>query len=196
MRSIMLSLLMGFFLLAADGRAQVDVQVQPEMQILVLMLKEAIPQSNGMPMVTVQLGKVLLRNGEYAEELPIRLNEMRQLSGLLQKQFRLYCGPNRFGIFKYAAVPNERKPKKSNNYLEAMPMDQDDTVQAMINKTRLQADISNLLNLTLEEASTAAQNETQFKETFAKAQSAEIALLQNGKKSKTPLFFVPVKVQN
>jgi hypothetical protein len=187
--------LLGLVVLTVEGSAQVSVQVQPEMQVLALMFKENVQSGNNLPIVRVQLGKVLLRNGEFVRELSMRLNEANKLPDLLQKQFRLYCGPNHFGIFKYASVPDEHKPKKNNEYLEAIPIDQDSTVQAMITKTRLQTDIQNLLNMSVEEATAAAQNEGTFKETLAKARDAEGALLQKGKVGKAPLFFVPIQAQ-
>jgi hypothetical protein len=163
------------------------------MKILVLIAKEHIAQDNGLPMAKVQLGKILLRNGRFVKEIPLDLRETKQLPDLLKEQFRLYRGPMQFGIYKYVSVPDERKPRKGNDYLGAIPIDKDATVQAMIAKTSEQADILNLLNMTVEEAAAAAKNETKLKETLAKAEAAEIALLQNGKLDKAPLFFVPVK---
>jgi hypothetical protein len=195
MKRVAAIVLLGFAVLAVEGSAQVNVQVQPEMQILALMFKEKVASSEGLPMVRVQVGKVLLRDGGFVRELPVRMNEMNKLPELLQKQFRLYCGPNHFGIFKYAPVPGERKPKKNGDYLEVIPVDQDATVQAIINKTRLDADIQNLLNMSVEEATSAAQNETTLKDTLAKAKAAESTLLQSGKVGKAPLFFVPIQAQ-
>jgi len=182
-------------MLTAESKAQVDVQYQPEMQILVLMLKEDIAQNSGLPLIRVQLSKILLRNGEFIKELPLRSQEMRLLPELLKEQFRLYRGPKQFGIFKYVAVPNERKPKRSENYISAIPVDRDATIQTITAETREQADILNLLNMSVDEAATAVRNETKLSESLAKAEATEIALLKDGKMGKAPLFFVPVKTQ-
>jgi hypothetical protein len=195
MKPLVASLLLWVALPLIEAKAQVDVQFQPEMQILVLMLKAPVTHENGLPMAKVGLSKVLLRNGEFVKELPVRFNELNKLPDLLNEEFRLYRGPKQFGIYKYLAVPNERKPKKGDSYLQAIPIDKDATVQAMTLKTREQADLLNLLNMTVEEAASAVQNETKLKESLAKAEAAEIALLQTGKLEKAPLFFVPVKAQ-
>jgi hypothetical protein len=188
-------LLLGLTLFTAQGFTQIRVQVKPEMEVLVLMFKEKISLNDGLPMVRVELGKVLMRDGGFVRELPMRPNEIYRISELLQQQFRLYCGPKHFGVYTYAPVPNERKPKKSNYYLEAIPIDQDVTIQAMIAKSRIEADIQNLLKMTVEEATAATKNESTLKETLNKAISAEFVLLQNGKTSKVPLFFVPIRIQ-
>lgn len=195
MRVLMIGLLVVVVVSAAHVNAQVDVQFQPEMKILVLIVKENVTQDNGLPMAKVQLSKILLRNGKFVKELQLDLSETKQLSNLLKEQFRLYRGPMQFGIYKYMSVPEDRKPRKGNDYLAAIPIDKDATVQAMIAKTSEQADILNLLNMTVEEAASVAKNETKLKETLAKAEAAEVALLQNGKLDKAPLFFVPVKAQ-
>jgi hypothetical protein len=181
---------------ALAAGAQVDVEVQPEMRILVLMLKKHISQDDGLPMVKVQMGKVLLRNGRYVKELPLRPKEMRLHSEMLKEKFRLYRGPMQFGIFKYASVADENKPKKGDDYLKAIPVDKDATVQAMTAQTKEQADILNLLNLTVEEAAAAVKNETKLNDSLAKAEATEIVLLQQGKLNDAPLFFVPVKANN
>jgi hypothetical protein len=196
MRILIASLLVVVAVSAAQVNAQVDVQFQPEMKILVLIAKEHVTQDNGLPMAKVQLGKILLRNGRFVKELPLDVREALQLPNLLKEQFRLYRGPMQFGIYKYMSVPDERKPRKGNDYLGAIPVDKDATVQAMIAKTSEQADILNLLNMTVEEAAAAAKNENKLKETLAKAEAAEVGLLQNGKLEKAPLFFVPVKAHN
>lgn len=188
-------LLLSLTLFTAQGHAQVRVQVKPEMEVLVLILKERVSLNDGLPLVRVELSKVLMRDGGFVRELPLRQNEIFRISELLQQQFRLYCGPKHFGIFTYAPVPNERKPKKNNYYLEAIPINQDVTIQAMIAKTRIEADIQNLLKMTVEEASAATQNESTLKDTLNKAMSAEFVLLQNGKINKMPLFFVPIRIQ-
>ena len=193
MRSLIVSLLFWVAIPATEGRAQVDVQFQPEMQILVLMLKEPASLESGLPMAKVRLGKILLRDGQFVKELPLHFNEMKLLPEMLKEQFRLYRGPMQFGIYKYASVPDERKPKKSEDYLGAMPVDKDATVRALTAKTRDQADILSLLNMTVEEAASAVHSEAKLDESLAKAQAAEIALLQIGKLGKGPLFFVPVK---
>ena len=195
MRPLAGFLLLCTFMLTAESKAQVDVQYQPEMQILVLMLKEDIAQNSGLPLIRVQLSKILLRNGEFIKELPLRSQEMRLLPELLKEQFRLYRGPKQFGIFKYVAVPNERKPKRSENYISAIPVDRDATIQTITAETREQADILNLLNMSVDEAATAVRNETKLSESLAKAEATEIALLKDGKMGKAPLFFVPVKTQ-
>jgi len=195
MRPLAGCLLLCVFILTAESKAQVDVQYQPEMQILVFMLKEDIAQNSGLPLIRVQLGKILLRNGGFIKELPLRSQEMRLLPELLKEQFRLYRGPKQFGIFKYAAVPDERKPRKSENYISAIPVDRDATIQAITAETREQADILNLLNMSVDEAATAVQNETKLNESLAKAEATETSLLKEGKLGKTPLFFVPVKTQ-
>jgi hypothetical protein len=195
MKSLVMGLLVGIVLPAIEARAQVDVQFQPEMQILVLMLKPPVLKDNGLPIAKVELSKVLLRDGTFVKELPVRFNEVNKLPELLKEQFRLYRGPKLFGIYKSLAVPDGRKPKKGDSYLEAIPIDKDSTIQAMTIKTREQADLLNLLNMTAEEAASAVQNESKLKDSLAKAEAAEIALLQAGKMPKTPLFFVPVKAQ-
>jgi hypothetical protein len=195
MKRLAASLLLYAFFAASNAKAQVDVQYQPEMQILVLMLKENIAQDNGLPLIKVQLGKILLRNGGFVKELPVRPQEMRLLSSLLKEQFRLYRGPKQFGIYKYVSVSDERKPKKSGDYIGAIPVDRDATVQAIAADAREQTDILNLLNMSVDEASTAVHNETKLITSLEKAEATEIALLQNGKLDKVPLFFVPVKAQ-
>lgn len=136
MKSLVVSLLFWVALPATELKAQVDVQFQPEMQILVLMLKAPVLHDNGLPMAKVGLSKVLLRDGAFVRELPMRFNELNKLPELLKEQFRLYRGPKQFGIYKYLTVPDERKPKKGDNYLQAIPVDKDATVQAMTVKTR------------------------------------------------------------
>jgi hypothetical protein len=195
MKSLIASMLFCMVVSTVEVKAQVDVQVQPEMQILVLMLKEHIPQDNGLPIVKVELGKVLLRNGGFIKELPIRPQEMKLREEMLKQQFRLYRGPMQFGIYKYASLPEERKPKKGDSFIGAIPVDRDATVQAMTAQTKEQADILNLLNLTVEEAAAAVKSETKLNDSLAKAEAAEIALLRTGKLDKAPLFFVPVKAQ-
>ena len=195
MKSLVVSLLFGVALLATEVNAQVDVRFQPEMQVLVLMLKAPVLRDSGLPMAKVELSKVLLRDGAFVRELPMRFNELNRLPELLKEQFRLYRGPKQFGIYKYLAVPDERKPKKGDYYLQAIPVDKDATVQAMTAKTREQADLLNLLNMTVEEATSAVQNESKLNDSLAKAEASEIALLQAGKLGKAPLFFVPVKPQ-
>jgi hypothetical protein len=195
MKSLVVSLLFWVALPTSEVRAQVDVQFQPEMQILVLVLKPPVFHDSGLPMAKVELSKVLLRDGAFVKELPVRFNELNRLPELLKEQFRLYRGPKQFGIYKYLAVPDGRKPKKGDSYLQAIPIDKDATVQAMTVKTREQADLLNLLNMTVEEAASAVQNESKLNDSLAKAEAAEIALLQTGKLEKAPLFFVPVKAQ-
>jgi hypothetical protein len=195
MRLFAASLLLCAVISVSESKAQVDVQYQPEMQILVLMLHEPIAQDSGLPIIKVKLGKILLRNGGFVKELPVHFQEMRLLPDLLKQQFRLYRGPKQFGIYKYVSVPDERKPKKNEDYISAIPVDRDATVQAIAAETREQADILNLLNMSVEEAATAVQNETKLNESLAKAEATEIVMLKNGKLDKVPLFFVPVKAQ-
>jgi hypothetical protein len=196
MRLFVASLLLCVFVSASPAYAQVDVQYQPEMQVLVLMLKEQIAQDSELPIVKVQLGKILLRNGAFVKELPVRFEEMRLLPELLKEKFRLYRGPKQFGIYKYMSIPADRKPKKGGDYIRAIPVNKDETIQAISAETREQADILNLLNMSVEEAAAAAKNESKLNESLAKAESTEIALLKTGKLDKAPLFFVPVKAQN
>ena len=196
MRLFAVGLLLCAVLSTSESNAQVDVQYQPEMQILVLMLKEHIAQDGGLPLVRVELGKILLRNGAFVKELPVRFKETRLLPELLKEKFRLYRGPKQFGIYKYVSVPGDRKPKKSGDYISAIPVNKDETIQAISAETREQADILNLLNMSIEEAAAAAKNESKLNESLAKAESTEIALLKAGKLDKAPLFFVPVKAQN
>ncbi len=195
MKTLIISLLLFTFMAAPAAIAQIDVRYQPEMQILVLMLEERIPQNDGLPMMRVRMGKIMLRDGAFAKSLPMKLQDTGFLPKLMKEQFRLYRGPKQFGIYKYAAVPDGQKPKKNEVYLRAMPVDRDATVQAMIAETKQQADILNLLNMSVEEAAAAVQNETKLNESLAGAEAAEIALLKNGKLNKDPLFFVPVKAQ-
>jgi hypothetical protein len=195
MKSLAISLLAAFALLTTEGYAQVDVKFPTEGQVLALVFYEYVPQGAKLPMIRVRLGRILLRDGGFVREIPVSPSELNLLPNLLKEQFRLYRGPKQFGIYKYIAVPKERKPKKNDDYLEAMPIDADATVQAMLTKSRLQADILSLLNMTVEEAASAAQNETKLKESLAKAEAAEIELLQKGKREKAPLFFVPVRSQ-
>ena len=195
MKSLFAGLLFCSVLCAVEARAQVDVQFQPEMQILVLMFKENGAQDNGLPLAKVQMGRVLLRNGGFVKELPVRPEDMKLRPELMKEQFRLYRGPMQFGIYKYAVVPNRGKSKKGDDFVGAIPIDRDATVQAMSAKTREQADILSLLNMTMEEASAAVKSETKLNESLAKAEAAEVALLKNGKLDKGPLFFVPVKTQ-
>ena len=75
-------------------------------------------------------------------------------------------------------------------------VDKDANVQAMTAQTKEQADILNLLNLTVEEAAAAVKNETKLNDSLAKAEATEIVLLQQGKLNDAPLFFVPVKANN
>jgi hypothetical protein len=193
MRLFVASLLLCAFVSASQSYAQVDVQYQPEMQVLVLMFKEQIAQDSELPTVKVQLGKILLRNGTFVKELPIRFEEIRLLPELLKEKFRLYRGPKQFGIYKYVSVPGDRKPKKSGDYISAIPVNKDETIQAISAETREQADILNLLNMSVEEAAAAAKNESKLNESLAKAESAELALIKTGKLDKAPLFFIPVK---
>ncbi len=195
MKSLIAGLLFCIVALTPGARAQVDVKVQPEMQILVLMVKEYVPQENGLPMAKVQLGKVLLRNGGFVKELPVRPQEMKHYTEMLKEQFRLYRGPMQFGIYKYASVPEESKPRKGDDFIKAIPVDRDATVQAMKAQTKEQADILNLLNLTVEQAAAAVESESTLNESLAKAELTEITLLRTGKLGKVPLFFVPVKRQ-
>jgi hypothetical protein len=196
MRLFAASLLLFAVVSASEATAQVDVQYQPEMQVLVLMLKEHIAQDSGLPTARVQLGKILLRNGAFIKELPVRFEEMRLLPELLKEKFRLYRGPKQFGIYKYVLVSGDRKPKKSGDYIGAIPINKDETIQAISAETREQADILNLLNMSIEEAAAAAKNESKLNESLAKAEATELALLKAGKLDKTPLFFIPVKAQN
>jgi hypothetical protein len=196
MRLFATSLLLFAIGFASQANAQVDVQYQPEMQVLVLMLKEHVAQDSGLPTVRVQLGKILLRNGAFVKEIPVRFEEMKLLPELMKERFRLYRGPKQFGIYKYASVPADRKPKKGGDYISAIPVNKDETIQAISAETREQADILNLLNMSVEEAAAAAKSESKLNESLAKAEATEIALLKNGKLDKAPLFFVPVKAQN
>jgi hypothetical protein len=195
MKPLMMTLLLCLIMAAPVAEAQVDVQYQPEMQILVLVLKEHIPQNNGLPVVKVRMGKILLRNGQYVKELPVKLQDTRLLPELMKEHFRLYRGPKQFGIYKYAAVPDGQKPKKNDDYIGAIPIDRDATVQAITAETKEQADILNLLNMSVDEAAAAVQNESKLNESLVRAEAAEIAVLKDGKLDKTPLFFVPVKAQ-
>lgn len=195
MKTLVASLFFCIALPAMEDKAQIDVQFQPEMQILVLMLKPPVLQNDGLPMAKVVLSKVLLRNGAFIKELPLQFSEVHRLPELLREQFRLYRGPKQFGIYKYLAVPDNRKPQKRDHYLQAIPVDKDATVQAMTIKTREQADLLNLLNMTVDEAASAVQNESKLNDSLAKAEAVEISLLQTGKLEKSPLFFVPVRGQ-
>jgi hypothetical protein len=195
MKPLVASLLFRIALPVTEGKAQVDVQFQPEMQVLVLMLKAPVGQNDGLPMAKVALSKVLLRDGEFIRELPLQCSELNRLPDLLRGQFRLYRGAKRFGIYKYLAVSDERKPKKRDNCLQALPIDRDATVQTIALKTKEQADLLNLLNMTVDEATSAVHNESKLNESLAKAEAVEISLLQTGKLEKAPLFFVPVKAQ-
>jgi hypothetical protein len=196
MRIFAANLLLFTFVFASQASAQVDVQYQPEMQVLVLMLKEHVVQDSQLPMVRVQLGKILLRNGAFVKEIPVRFEEMRLLPELMKEKFRLYRGPKQFGIYKYVSVPGDRKPKKGGDYISAIPVNKDETIQAISADTREQADILNLLNMSVEEAAAAAKSESKLNESLAKAEATEIGLLKTGKLDKAPLFFVPVKAQN
>ena len=195
MKPLIMSLLLCTFMVAPEAMAQVDVQYQPEMQILVLMLEEHVPQHDGLPMAKVRMGKILLRDGRFVKELPVKLQDSRLLPQLLKEQFRLYRGPKQFGIYKYATVPDGQKPKKNDDYIGAIPINRDATVQAITAETKEQADILNLLNMSVEEAAAAVQNETKLNESLARAEAAEVAALKDGKLDKAPLFFVPVKAQ-
>jgi len=50
--------------------------------------------------VKVELGKVLLRNGGFVREMPIRPQDMKLRDEMLKQQYRLYRGPMQFGIYK------------------------------------------------------------------------------------------------
>jgi len=191
MRSFVLGLAACAMILAAKAKAQVDFQFQAEGEIVAFVVKDFVPQGVGLPTASVRLAKVVIHNGTFERELALPPSELHRRAPLLKMQFKLYRGPKRFGIFTYEAVSDD-KLKKGEDYLRAIPVDKDATVQALTAGAKEQADILNLLNMTVEEAAAAAKNESRLNEVLAKAEAEEVALLQKRKLDNAPLIFLPV----
>lgn len=180
---------------AATAMAQMDFQFQAKGGIVAFVAKNFIPQNDGLPTASVRLAKVLIHNGAYEGETSIPLNELQRRTPLLKMHFKLYRGPKRLGIFTYEAVPDEKKVKKGEDYLTAIPVDRDATIKALTADTTEQADILNLLNMTVEEAAAAAKSESKLNEALARAEADEVALLQKGRLDNKPLIFLPVSTR-
>ncbi len=192
----MKSLVFGFtafaMVFAAQAAAQVDFQFQADGEIVAFIVKATAPQNSGLPTAQVRLAKVLMRNGAFERELPMPPGELHRRASLLKMQFKLYRGPKKFGIYTYQALSDDNKIRKSEDYLRAIPIDKDATIQALTADTKDQASILNLLNMTVEEAAAAAKSESKLNEALAKAEAEEIALLQSRKLNNAPLIFLPV----
>jgi hypothetical protein len=195
MRLFVLGLIACAALFAVKASAQMDFQLQADGKLVAFAVKELAPQDNGLPVAKVRLAKVVMRNGAFDRELLMPLNEMNQRVSLLKKKFKLYRGPMRVGIYTYEAVPEENKSKSGEDYLRAIPVSKDATIQALTANTKEQADILSLLNMTVEEAAAAAKSESKLDEILAKATADEIALLQKGKLGSAPLLFIPVNAR-
>jgi hypothetical protein len=195
MRSFVWGVLFCAAVFAAKATAQMDFQFQAKGEIVAFVAKDFIPQNDGMPTASVRLAKVLIHNGAYEGETSIPLTELQRRNPLLKMHFKLYRGPKRLGIFTYEAVPDEKKVKKGEDYLRAIPVDKDATIKALTANATEQADILNLLNMTVDEAAEAAKNESKLNEALAKAEADEIALLQKGKLDNEPLVFLPVSTR-
>lgn len=194
-RFLVLGLVAFTFAFAADAPAQVDLQFQGEGEIIAFLVKDLPAQNSGLPTVGVRLAKVLIRNGTYERELPMPPSELHRRASMLKMQFKLYRGQNKIGIYTYEALPDDLKPRKGEDYLRAIPVDKDSTVQQLTAGTKDQANILNLLNMTVEEAAAAAKNESKLEEALARAESEESALLQKRKLNNAPLIFLPVNTR-
>jgi hypothetical protein len=172
-----------------------EFQFQVEGNILAFVAKSYIPNNEGLPIASVRLAKVMMHNGVYERTFPLSPNDQQWRAPLLKNRFKLYRGPKRLGIFTYEAVPDEKKINKNEDYLRAIPIDKDALIQTLTVNTREQADILNLLNMTIEESAAAAKNESRLNEILAKAEADEIALLQKGKLKDAALIFVPLNMR-
>jgi hypothetical protein len=195
MRSFVWGVLACAAIFAATATAQMDFQFHAKGEIVAFAAEDFIPQDNGLPTASVRLAKVLIHNGTYEGETSIPLSELNRRTPLLKMHFKLYRGPKRLGIFTYEAVPEEKKIKKGEDYLRAIPVDKDAAIKALTANTTEQADILNLLNMTMDEATAAVKNESKLNEALAKAEADEIALLQKGKLDNKPLIFLPVSAE-
>jgi hypothetical protein len=195
MRAFVLGLVACTLIFAAEAAAQVDFQFQAEGEIVAFVVKDLAPQNGGLPTAEVRLAKVVIHNGAFERELIMPPTELHRRESLLKMRFKLYRGPKKFGIYTYEALPDNMKAKKGEDYLRAIPIDKDATVQALTANTKDQANILNLLNMTVEEAEAAAKNESKLDEALAKAEAEEVALLQKRKLNSAPLIFLPVNTR-
>jgi hypothetical protein len=192
MRSFVLGVIAFTLIFAIEAVAQMDFQFQGEGEIVAFVLNDMAAQSNGLPTAEVRLSKVVIHNGTYEREIPMPVSEMNRIGSMLKMRFKLYRGPKRLGIYTYEALPDNLKPKKGREYLGAIPVDKDSTIQALTAGTKDQANILNLLNMTVEVAAAAAKNESMLEEALVKAEAEEVAILQKRKLNNAPLIFLPV----
>lgn len=193
MRAIILGITACAALMVAVAHAQMDFQLQANGNLTVFVVKELVPQENGIPLAKVRLGKVSMRNGTFDRELLVTPAEMNVRTQLLRKKFKLYRGPMKVGVITYEAVPEEGKA--GEDLLRALPIDKDAALQALISNGKDQAAILAALNVSPVQAEAAAKNEAKLDEILAKATADEVAALRMGRIKNQPLLFIPVSVR-
>jgi hypothetical protein len=166
--------IMAAAIFAPAANAQIDFPLQAEGKLTAFFVKELIPQDDGLPVLKVRLVQVLMHNGTFDRELSTPLSE--SLRGpLLKKQFKLYRGPMKVGVYTYEVVPEEKKLKKGEDYLRAVPVDKDAALQVLTARNKDQA-----------------ISESKLDEILNKAKADEIAALRMGRINSEPLLLIPV----
>ena len=176
---------MRFFILGAIAcaifapvaSAQIDFPLQAEGKLTAFFVQELIPQDDGLPIVKVRPAQVLMRNGTFDRELGTPMNESLR-APLLKKQFKLYRGPMKVGIYTYEALPEEKKLKKGEDYLRAIPVDKDAAMQVLSVQNQQQA-----------------VSESKLEDLLTRAKAAEIAALRMGRINSEPLLLIPISTK-
>ncbi len=157
--------------------AQIEFPLQADGKVTAFLVKELIPQDDGLPVISVRLGEVMMRNGTFDREVSTPVSEALR-SPLLKKQFKLYRGPMKVGLYTYEVLPEEKRIKKGEEYLKAVPVDREAAIQVLSAKNKDQA-----------------INETKFEEILTRAKADEVAALRMGRIKNEPLILIPVNAK-
>ncbi len=191
-RIVLVSCLVASWGLVGGASAQEDavtVPVNPvnAEELLVLWVEDVVRKEQ--PLVRVREVKVRLDPGTPERTAPT-IEEQIEFKSLLRDDsvyFRVYRGADGVGIFKYKKVSKKRRPGRGT-WLEALPLDRDETFQDMTRDARDSADIEVLLSMDIEEAEKAARREEMLDRMIADAIAREWRMLESGQ-----VFLVPTR---
>lgn len=173
---------------AQEDAVTVNLAPVAEQEMLALWVEDVVKSEN--PLIRVSGVKIRLDLGA-----PVRIHahatELMRVGSLLRDEsifFRVYRGDEGVGIFKYRKIRDRGRSPGKGIWLEAMPLDRDETFQKLTRDARESADIEALLSMDIEEAEKATRREGMLEQKIAAAIEREWKQLQSGE-----AFLVPTR---
>jgi hypothetical protein len=155
------------------AHAQIEFPLQAEGKLTAFFVKELIPQDDGLPIIKVRPAQIIMKSGTFDREVMSPMVENLRAS-LLKRQYKLYRGPMKVGIYTYENLPDDKKLSKGDEYLKAIPVDKDAALQVL-----KEQDV----------------NEAKFDQLLTRAKAEEVAALRMGRINKDPLILIPVSTK-